>query len=196
LGNRLEPAEKSQVVYQNTILITSDLIEAFLSCPYKCYLLSRGKTSTGSDYTNWVIAKTESYQNNGVLKITAEHPHGFVNGSIELSNWKNASWLFALDQTVQTQDWESKLQVVQRLQSEPTISSAQLVPIRFVFRNKLSNTDKMLATFDALVLSKSFGIKVGIAKIVHGEKCSISRVCLGSYQHEGSGIYSCRESRG
>lgn len=42
--------------------------------------------------------------------------------------------------------------------------------------NKLSATDKLMAAFDALVLSKSLGVKASVAKIVHGEKYSVSTV--------------------
>jgi len=34
----------------------------------------------------------------------------------------------------------------------------------------------MLAAFEALVLAKSLGVKVGVAKIIHGEKCSVFTV--------------------
>src|SRR3989338_2610199 len=109
-------------------------------------------------------------------ELTAAHPLELGSGSLEAGRWKNASWHFALDQIVQAQDWEASLKVVQRITPEGTNSSAQFVPIRFVPDNKLSNSDKMVAAFEALVLAKSMGVKVGVAKIVHGERWSVFTV--------------------
>lgn len=176
MGSHLEQAETSHVVQKNTTLITSCLFEAFLACPFKCYLFSNGEIPAGSDYTNWLATQTESYRSEGMHKVTAEHPHELDSGSIDPGRWKNASWHFALDQIVQTQDWEARIQVVQRIPPEAPNSPTQLVPIRFVPANKLSNSDKMVAAFEALVLAKSLGIKVGVAKIIHGEKYSVFTV--------------------
>jgi len=163
-------------VQKDTTLITSCLFEAFLACPFKCYLFSHGEIPAGSDYTNWLATQTESYRSEGILKVTAEHPHELDSGSLESGRRENASWHFALDQVVQTQNWEARIQVVQRIPPEVPSSSTQLVPFRFVPTSKLSNADKMMAAFDALVLAKSLGVKVGVAKIVHGEKWSVSTV--------------------
>ena len=157
---------------ENTTLITSWLFEAFLACPFKCYLLSNYEIHAGSDYTNWLATQTESYRSEGIHKVTAEHSPELDSDSIDTGRCKNASWHFALNQVVQTQNWEACIQVVQRIPPEAPSSSIQFVPIRFVPANKLSNSDKMVAAFEALVLAKSLGVKIGVAKIIHGEKCS------------------------
>jgi predicted RecB family nuclease len=46
---------------------------------------------------------------------------------------------------------------------------AQFVPIRFVFRNKLTKDDRLLLAYDALVLSQVLGRAVGLGKIIHGD---------------------------
>ena len=157
---------------QNKLSVTSHLFEAYLACPTKCYLQFNGEVGAGSDYTAWAAKRADSYCRNGIQELTAAHPLELGSGSLESGRWKNASWYFALNQTVRTQDWEASLQVVQRIPPEGANSSAQLVPIRFVPDNKLTNSDKIVAAFEALVLAKSIGVKVGVAKIVHGEKWS------------------------
>lgn len=161
---------------QKKLPITSRLFEAYLACPTKCYLQFKGEVGAGSDYTAWAAKRAESYCRNGMQELTAAHPLELGSGSLEAGRWKNASWHFALDQIVQAQDWEASLKVVQRIPPEGTNSSAQFVPIRFVPDNKLSNSDKMVAAFEALVLAKSMGVKVGVAKIVHGERWSVFTV--------------------
>ena len=161
---------------QKKLSVTSQLFEAYLACPTKCYLQFKGEVGAGSDYTAWAAKRAESYCRNGMQELTAAHPLELGSGSLEAGRWKNASWHFALDQIVQAQDWEASLKVVQRIPPEGTNSSAQFVPIRFVPDNKLSNSDKMVAAFEALVLAKSMGVKVGVAKIVHGERWSVFTV--------------------
>ncbi len=161
---------------QKKLPITSRLFEAYLACPTKCYLQFKGELGAGSDYTDWATKRAESYCRNGIQELTAALPLELGSGSLESGRWKNASWHFALDQIVRAQDWEASLQVVQRIPPGGTNPSAQLVLIRFVPDNKLSNSDKMVAAFEALVLAKSIGAKVGVAKIVHGEKWSVLTV--------------------
>ena len=172
MDSQLESAMTPPTAKDGAVVVTSCLLEAFLACHTKCYLLSKGETAVGGDYTSWAATQAESYRNKGKRKLTAEHQCELGSGILESGRWKSASWHFALDQIVQTQEWEASLQVVQRVHLEGTNLSAQLVPIRFVPVNKLSSSDKMVAAFEALVLAKSLGVKVGVAKIVHGEKFS------------------------
>ncbi len=168
---------------QNKLSVTSRLFEAYLACPTKCYLQFKGEVGAGSDYTTWAAKRAESYCRNGIHELTAAHPLELGSGSLESGRWKNASWHFALDQIVRSQDLETSLKVVQRITSKETKLSFQLAPIRFVPDNKLSNSDKMVAAFEALALAKSLGIKAGVAKIVHGEMRSIFSVRVNLLSH-------------
>jgi predicted RecB family nuclease len=176
LDSQLEPANTPHVAHDGAVVVTSCLLEAFLACSMKCYLLSKGEIAAGNEYASWVTTQTESYRSEGKHKLTAEHEPELGSGALESGRWKSASWHFALDQIARTQDWEASLQVVQRILPEGANSSALFVPIRYVPVNKLSNSDKMVAAFEALVLAKSLGVKIGVAKIVHGEKFSVFTV--------------------
>ncbi len=52
---------------------------------------------------------------------------------------------------------ETRLHGVERVPSEGRGKAAQFIPIRFIFRNKLTKDDKLLLAFDALVLSQALG---------------------------------------
>ena len=64
---------------------------------------------------------------------------------------------------------ESRLHAVERVPSEGRGKPAQFIPIRFVFRNKLTKDDRLLLAFDALVLSQVLGREVSLGKIIHGD---------------------------
>jgi hypothetical protein len=59
-------AESSSVVYMT---VTSRLFEAYLKCPTKCFLWSRGETGTGNTYADWTHAQNLSCQIEGVTRM-------------------------------------------------------------------------------------------------------------------------------
>ena len=61
---------------------------------------------------------------------------------------------------------ESKLHAVERVPSKGRGKPTLFVPIRFSPCNKLTKDDRLLVTFDALVLSKVLGREVSTGKIV------------------------------
>jgi hypothetical protein len=64
---------------------------------------------------------------------------------------------------------ECSCHAVERIPSPSRGRTAQFVPIRFVFRNKLNRDDKLLLAFDARVLSEALSREAGLGKIVHGD---------------------------
>jgi predicted RecB family nuclease len=98
-----------------------------------------------------------------------DHPQTIDGGELNPRHWKYAVWDFAFNQVARAQHYESHLHAVQRVQLDEGEQS-QFLPIRFVAANKLSQIDKLTAGFEALALSKALGTKVGIAKIIFGDK--------------------------
>jgi hypothetical protein len=71
---------------------------------------------------------------------------------------------------------ESRLHAVERVPSEGRGKPAQFIPIRFVFRNKLTKDDRMLLAFDALVLCQVLGREVSLGKIIRGDNHATLKV--------------------
>ena len=57
---------------------------------------------------------------------------------------------------------------MERIAPECRGKPARFIPIRFILDNKLSLDDKLLLTFDTLLLSEILGQAVGRGKIIHG----------------------------
>jgi predicted RecB family nuclease len=152
------------------MIITTPLFEAGLKCLTKSFLRSLGETGTGNAYADWVRTQAESYHNagtNGLMAGAADDE--YIIGSPETENWKTAKWRLAVDLVARAENLESSLHVVERSPSEGRGQSGQFTPVRFVFTNKLTRSDKLLLAFDALVLSEMLGRKVGLGKIIHGD---------------------------
>ena len=150
--------------------ITAPLFDAGLKCITRCFLRSLGETGTGNAYADWVRTQAESYHNagtNGLMAGAADDE--CIIGSPGTGNWKTAKWRLAVDLVARAENLESSLHAVKRAPSEGRGQSGQFTPIRFVFTNKLTRSDKLLLAFDALVLSEMLGRKIGLGKIIHGD---------------------------
>ena len=70
---------------------------------------------------------------------------------------------------------ESELHAVQLVPAKDR-SPVHVIPIRFIFTNKLDKDDKLLLAFDALTLSQSLGREISFGKIIHGDNHATSKV--------------------
>jgi len=150
--------------------ITDDLVETFLKCPTKCFLRSRGEAGTGNAYAAWVRTKNDVFRIEGTKRLVAEvTPDKCAIGTQAMGSLKPAAWHLGIDLAVQSQELQCFCHAVEQIPSAGRGRTAQFVPIRFLFRNKLSRDDKVLLAFDARVLSEVLSRAVGLGKIVHGE---------------------------
>lgn len=93
-----------------------------------------------------------------------------------MQSLKPAQWHLSIDFTLQNQNLQCSCQAVEQIPSAGRARTAQFVPIRFVFRNKLTRDDKLLLAFDARVLSEVLSREVGLGKIVYGENYATLKV--------------------
>ncbi len=159
------------------MIMTDDLVETFLKCPTKCFLRSCGEVGTGNAYADWVRTKNDIFRIEGTKRLVAEvAPDKCAIGAQAMGSLKPAQWHLGIDFAVQSQNLECSCQAVQQIPAADRGRTAQFVPIRFVFRNKLNRDDKLLLAFDARVLSEVLRLEVGFGKIVHGENYATRKV--------------------
>ena len=165
--------------------ITDSLFEAALKCSTKSFLRSRGETRVDNSYANWVRTKSESYQALGIKGLMggAAHNELFV-GPLGSENLKTAEWRLALDVTARAPNLESSLHAVQRIPLNARVQPAQIIPIRFIFTNKLTRDDKLLLAFDTLVLSEMLGSEIRLGKIIHGDNYASLKIRIAAMTSE------------
>lgn len=157
--------------------ITSALFDAYLKCPTKCFLTSKGEQGAGSAYAEWVRARDESYRNDGIRRLQ----EGIAQGECVIrpssaGKLETAKWRLAVDVVAHTQNCESVIAVLERVPAERRGKSVQFIPIRFTFNNKLTLDDKLLTAFDASVLSEQLRHRIDLGKIIHGDTHSTHRL--------------------
>jgi len=144
--------------------ITPDLFEAFLNCPTKCWLKAADEPTPSSTYGEWVLAHNESFRLFATQRFLSVHPKGHCVLSPTAEEVKDSQWRLATDLVVKA-EWnscslESRIDVVERVQSEGRGRPTQFIPIRFIFTNKVSKNQKLLLAFDAFMLSETIGRKI------------------------------------
>jgi len=169
-------------------VITSELLEAHLACPTKCYLRSIGEVGSGNTYAAWDKARGESYRREGIERLTASSSQDLACGQIEPRRLKKARWQLALDQVFRVEDLEASIHAIHRLSKGGKPQASELTPIRFVRTNKLSHADRIMAGFEALVLSRILGQPVDTAKIIHGDNWAEIKVRFSAVQRELSKV--------
>ena len=135
--------------------ITDDLVEAFLKCPTKCFLRSRGEAGTGNAYAAWARTKNDVFRIEGTKRLEpGVAPDECAIGTKVMGSLKPAQWHLGIYFAVQSQNLQCSCQVMEQIPAAGRGRTSQFVPIRFVFRNKLNRDDKLLLAFDARVLSE------------------------------------------
>jgi predicted RecB family nuclease len=165
--------------------ISSQLFEAYLYCPLKCWLHSRAETVSGNIYAEWAQVHKEAYYKDGLKRALATFPESAraINPPIS-TNYKDTTWRFAIDVRLRTNDLESRLLAVESIPSEGRGRPVQFIPYHFEFANELTKVDKLSLAFDALVLSKVVGREVSLGKITHGDGYTSRTVKLSSLASE------------
>jgi len=163
-------------------VITSELLEAYLACPTKCYLQSNGEECSENRFAALYQTQKDSYRQAGVRRLEGSLPQGLARGQIEPQDLKNARWQLALDQAFSTDDLSANIHAIRR--ASTTGSSSEFTPVRFVHLNRPSRANKMAAVFDAIVLSKFTGQPVSAAKIIHGDAWTTMKVRVAAHVRE------------
>ena len=167
------------------MIVSSHLFEAYLECSTKCWLRSRAEPATGNTYVEWARPQNETYLEYGLKRSLATVPESDRATAPPVpKNPKDVSWCLAIDVRWDTRELESRLQAVERIPSEGRGRSAQFIPYRFEFANKLAKEHKLLLAFDALLLSEVLGREIHFGNIVHGDSHVTLKVNIAAFASE------------
>lgn len=95
--------------------ITSNLFEAYLKCPTKCFLRSRGEAGAGNEYADWVRAQSEFYRNDRIkdLKSIAARDGRIMTAALTEKS-KMTEREYAFDFVARTANLESYIDFIER----------------------------------------------------------------------------------
>jgi len=157
------------------MIISSDIFEAYLICPSKCWFRFRGEKTAGNIYSQWLQKQNQSYRKEALKRLLdSVHKTDSIVAPSQFVNIKEAKWRLAADFVVRKDNIEASIHAIGRLFSDN--KPDQLIPMRFAFSNKLTKGDKLLLAFDSLVLSEAFKHEISHGKIIYGDRYSETKV--------------------
>jgi hypothetical protein len=97
--------------------VNSQLLDAFLKCPTKCWLRSVGEQITDKSFVQWARVRNESYVAAEIHRlISRKDPDGHVTSPVA-EDLKKGKWRLATNVLTQTQSLESHIYAVECLPS-------------------------------------------------------------------------------
>ena len=167
------------------MIISSQIFEAHLECTTKCWLRSRTEPITGNPYAEWARAQNEAYYEGALKHLFEMFPEDDRAIGPPISKSINdVTWRIAIDLRLRTDNLETHLQAVEKMPHEGRGTTANFIPYRFEFANKISKSHKLSLAFDAHVLSEAVGCEVSLGKITHGDGQATLKVKLSSLASE------------
>ena len=163
-------------------MITSELLEAYLACPLKCYLRFTGVKYSENEYSAWYRKKSDSHRRIGLERLASVFPNAVAEGQIEPRHMKKGQWELAINQVFKTAELSANIHAVQRVPAET--DSFEITPIRLICSNRPSQTERITAAFDALVLSKVARQTIPFTTIIYGEPWSTTKVHVATHIRE------------
>src|SRR5437870_7520559 len=109
------------------MIITNDLVEAFLKCPTKCFLQSCGEVGTGNAYATWVRTRNKVFRIEGTKRLVAGvAPDRCVIGTPAMGSPKSSQWHLGVDFAVQSQNKIYAQVPLRRLRASPEFGRAHI----------------------------------------------------------------------
>ena len=158
-----------------TAQITQEIFEAFLKCPTKSRLYSNGAHGIESEFGKWQRRTQETYNS-----AASEH----LRSSLQANEWcigappaeqfNQHRYRLIFDYVAGDAEIQARLHGLELDRSQARVGRDSYIPIRFVAKEKLAPSDRLMLAFDAFALSRVMGRVPGVGKIIHG--CGYSTV--------------------
>src|SRR6266851_10272386 len=98
--------------------VTTDLVEAFLKCPTKCFLRARAEVGPGSAYADCVRTENDVFRSEGINRMVAGvAPDKCATGAVTTESLRSAQWQLALDFIARTENLRCSCHAVERIPS-------------------------------------------------------------------------------
>lgn len=159
--------------------VTQESFEAFLKCPTKSLLSSNGTHGIESEFGEWQRRTQERYN-----EAASEHlrsslrPNEWCIGTPPTEQFNQRRNHLILDYVVADSEIQARLHGLELDRSPARVGRHSYIPIRFVAKEKIAASDRLLLAFDAFALSRVTGKAPGDGKIIHGCRFSTVKVPL------------------
>lgn len=165
--------------YNYLMQITEEIFQAFLKCKTKCYLRISGTVGLQPEFRDWERFLAEDFQQKCSHRLLSnfQQDECFV-GTPSSQELENKKYRIVINCIVQAQRVQSHIQALERLPSPGNTKHNHYIPIRFIPKEKITEFDKLLLSFDAFVLFTTSGRMPLFGKIIHSIEQKTVRIKL------------------
>ena len=165
--------------YNYLMQITEEIFQTFLKCKTKCYLRISGTVGLQPEFGDWERFLAEDFQQKCSQRLLSNFRQDecFV-GTPSPQELENKKYRIVINCIVQAQKVQSHIQALERLPSPGNTKHNHYIPIRFIPKEKITEFDKLLLSFDAFVLFTTSGRMPLFGKIIHGIEQKTVRIKL------------------
>ena len=162
-----------------TVPITQESFMAFLKCQRKSRLLSEGAIGAQAEFCEWQRRSEDNYKELASARLCSSiPPNERYVGTPPAEPLRERRYRLIFDYAVGESDVHARLHALEVDCSQDRARHHCYIPIRFVPKEKVTASDKLMLAFDALALSRATSELPAVGKIVHGRQCSAVRLPL------------------
>jgi predicted RecB family nuclease len=159
--------------------ITQESFEAFLKCSRKSHLVSKGTTGAQTEFAEWHGRLVENYFETATARLrSALRPNEWYWGTLPIERLHERCYRLVFDYTIAETDVHARLHALELDRSRARARHHSYIPIRFVPRERLTASERLLLAFDTFAFWQATGELPAIGKIVHGQRYLAVRVPL------------------
>jgi predicted RecB family nuclease len=161
------------------MLITEDIFSASLACETKSYLKVVGTPGDQSAVAAWQRQQTEEYARICCTRLRAHcRADECLVDPLSLPDLHTNQYRLVIGCTVQAQGLQAYIHALERLPAQHKTMYNVFIPIRCVPGEQVTQHDKLLLAFDALVFSATSGQMPLFGKIIYGRGQKTMKVAL------------------
>ena len=162
--------------------VTNEIVDAFLSCPYKSYLLKKGVRGRPSEYARLTSRFDREFAAQGKRKLRAQSKNtaSLRNSVLSLDDLRKGKDVL-FDVSVAHGEFLSRIDAVKKSLDRSAARVFHYEPILLCRKSRVNKEDKLALAYRASVLGKAQDRCPDYGTILYGVECRQTRIRLAPF---------------
>jgi predicted RecB family nuclease len=171
------------------MIIRREHVESYLQCKHKTYLQHVGNAGNMTEYETFFRDVQRKYTSQIIQEFLQSNKNCLHAEDIEIdADILKKQYNAILNGSIVVGNFHVQVEVLQKVTIPQKLDDFLYVPLIISYKEKLTRKDKLLLTAIALLLEERLGYKVEYGKIVHGRKCTSTKVKFETFIGEASKV--------
>lgn len=171
------------------MVITKEHIESYLQCEYKAYLQRAGNIGNKTEYELFFHDIQKKHTPQAVQRLLQSTEKCLPAEDIEIDiDILKERYNAIINGSIVVDDFHVRVEVLQKVTIPSRLGDFSYIPLIVSYKENLTKKEKLLLAAIALLLEEKQGYKAEYGKIVHGRKCTITKVQFKAFIGEASKV--------